>query len=293
MKGIICWWSGGITSSVACKKAIEIYGKEQCRVIFIDTFNEHPDTYRFKDDCSEWYGLEVETITVIGKKYKNIKDVWFKRLSLNTANGAICSSELKKKARTNWQKENKYQHQVFGFEFETREFKRSLALSLNHPDARAIYPLLMLGMNKQDCIEFTNAEGIKPPSAYELGFMNNNCLGTGCVQGGIGYWQHMKKTLPENYDEMARIEHELTDLKGSPVSMLKDQTKESIKMAKELNMGRRYMPLFLKSHPKYPEIKTVMDKEVKPIEPLKDCNGFCGIDDLVTKSKTEEEINHV
>ena len=23
---IVCWWSGGITSAVACQKAIELYG---------------------------------------------------------------------------------------------------------------------------------------------------------------------------------------------------------------------------------------------------------------------------
>ena len=54
MKEIICWWSGGITSAVACKLAIRLYGREKCRVIMIDTHNEHPDTYRFKADCEEW-----------------------------------------------------------------------------------------------------------------------------------------------------------------------------------------------------------------------------------------------
>lgn len=37
MKDIICWWSGGITSAVACKLAIDMYGKDRCRVIMIDT----------------------------------------------------------------------------------------------------------------------------------------------------------------------------------------------------------------------------------------------------------------
>ena len=49
---VICWWSGGITSAVACKLAIDLYGKENCRVIMLDTKNEHEDTYRFKDDCA-------------------------------------------------------------------------------------------------------------------------------------------------------------------------------------------------------------------------------------------------
>ena len=48
---IICWWSGGIASAVACKLSIDIYGIDRCRFIMIDTANEDLDTYRFRDDC--------------------------------------------------------------------------------------------------------------------------------------------------------------------------------------------------------------------------------------------------
>ena len=48
---IICWWSGGITSAVACKLAIDEYGTGNCKVIMLDTRNEHDDTYRFLSDC--------------------------------------------------------------------------------------------------------------------------------------------------------------------------------------------------------------------------------------------------
>ena len=41
---IICWWSGGITSAVACHISITMYGKDNCKVIMIDTHNEDPDT---------------------------------------------------------------------------------------------------------------------------------------------------------------------------------------------------------------------------------------------------------
>ena len=49
-KKIICWWSGGITSAVACKIALDLFkDKNECRVIMIDTGNEDEDTYRFKN----------------------------------------------------------------------------------------------------------------------------------------------------------------------------------------------------------------------------------------------------
>jgi hypothetical protein len=31
-KTIICWWSGGITSAVACKIAINLFGGKKCRL---------------------------------------------------------------------------------------------------------------------------------------------------------------------------------------------------------------------------------------------------------------------
>lgn len=60
-KKIICWRSGGVTSAVAIYLTIQLFGKENIRIIFIDTFNEHVDTYRFKDDCEKWYGIEIRT----------------------------------------------------------------------------------------------------------------------------------------------------------------------------------------------------------------------------------------
>ena len=95
----LLWWSGGVTSAIAVKEAIEIAGPENCRIIFIDTYNEHADTYRFKEDCEKWYGIPIETASRIPDDYKSIVDVWILNCSLNVAHGAICSSELKREIR--------------------------------------------------------------------------------------------------------------------------------------------------------------------------------------------------
>jgi hypothetical protein len=282
-KDIICWWSGGLTSAVACKLAINIFGKKRCRIIFIDTKNEDDDTYRFKKDCEKWYGIPIETITAIGEKYESIQDVWRKHLSLNVANGAICSSILKRKCREDWQKKNTdYTHQVFGFEFDKKEFNRSLGMSLNHPKAKAIYPLLMFTYDKQKCLEIVERAGLKIPITYELGFKNNNCFKTGCVQGGVGYWQKMKREFPDKFYAMAEIEHELTNLSGIAKTMLKDQSIEAKESGNEL--------VFLVKHPDYPNLKCIDDMPECKVEPLKECNGYCGINDL-QRNPTENEIN--
>jgi|TARA_R110001632_G_scaffold226056_1_gene359425 hypothetical protein len=277
---IIGWWSGGVTSAVTCKLCIDIYGVENVRLIFIDTFNEDDDTYRFKKDCEKWYNKDIETITRVGegKRYEKIQDVWYKYKSLNVAGGAVCSSELKRQLRKEWEKENTYEAQAFGFDVD--EIRRVKSMVNNYKKtAKPIFPLLMYGLNKKDCVQIVLDAELKLPRAYVLGFLNNNCLNTGCVQGGIGYWQKMKRDIPRNFDEMAKVEHELTQMKGEPVTMLKDQSKDG---------GL----VFLKPHKDYPNIKDISMMKGREPQPLTDCNGLaCGVKDLDERNDTENEIN--
>lgn len=285
---VICWWSGGVTSAVAIWLAIQIYGKERIRIIFIDTFNEDDDTYRFKDDCEKWYGIKIETISGIGNEYKRIQDVWYKFKSLNVATGAICSSELKRLVREKWQKENpKYTHQVFGFDIS--ESKRVIGMKNNVPESKPIFPLLLYGYSKKDCIDILRYEFIAIPLAYWLGFHNNNCLKTGCVQGGMGYWQKMWKERKMTYLRMAVVEKQLTELSGEPVTMLKDQSKEAISKAKKLPKSDL---VFLFPNKQFPNNKSLFDFKEMPVKPLFECNGFCSSNDL-ERNPTEKEINFI
>lgn len=286
---IICWWSGGVTSAVACKLAIDLFGKDKCRIIMIDTQNEHEDTYRFKTDCEKWYRLPIEIITAIGGKWQSIQEVWITRKSLNTATGAICSTELKRVVREKWEKENNFKHQVFGFEFEPKEFNRAKGMTLNHPKVKAIYPLLMYGLTKKNCLQIISDANIEVPLVYKLGYKNNNCFRTGCVQGGIGYWQKIQREDIVKFNTMADMEHYLTELKGEPVTMLKDQSNEAKTKSKE---DKTKAFVFLRKNENYPDLKSIDEMPQCKVEPLFECNGMCGINDLIERSKTENEINY-
>lgn len=284
---IIGWWSGGITSAVACKITIDLFGKENVRIIFIDTHNEDDDTYRFMKDCSIWYGIEIETIS--STKHKSVQDVWIRYKALNNAKGAVCSSEMKRKVRETWEKTNEWEHQVFGFELD--EYKRAKGIVLNHPQTKSIFPLMMYGLNKKDCIKIVQEANIEVPNMYQLGFLNNNCFKTGCVQGGIGYWQKIGRDFPKKFNAMAEMEHKITDLKGEPVTMLKDQSKEAIELVEKT--GNKSLQLvFLKPHPNYPDLKDISMMKGREPKPLFECNGMCTTNDLEKRSETEKEINY-
>ena len=274
---IICWWSGGITSAVACKQAIDLFGLSNCFFFFIDTKNEHEDTYRFKNDCEKWYQKKIHSISCIPEKYENIQQVWEKYLSLNIAGkGAVCSSELKRKVSEQFRKQNKiFKHQIFGFHIG--EIGRAKAMALNNGFLSPVFPLLLYAFGKRDCLHFLQQNNITIPIPYQEGYENNNCYQTGCVQGGIGYWQKIQREEPDKFERMAQMEHFLTDKKGTPVTILRDK--------------KTKLPLFLKKHPKY-SFADISSKKGRPPKPLLECHGFCNLDDLsVKKNETYDELN--
>jgi hypothetical protein len=264
---VIAWWSGGVTSALACWWALQTF--KNVAIVFLDTKNEDDDTYRFKRDCEALYGQEIETLTRLSanSEFRTIEDIWFKYLSLNVATGAICSSVLKREMREAYQNLNTDFAQVFGF--DANEKKRHLNMRKNYPELNVISPCYEQGITKAGAVRRMLKLGVQPPRAYKLGFQNNNCLKTGCVQGGLWYWQKMKE---EKHDEiflpMARREHKLTDLKGEPVTICKDQ-------------GEGGGLVFLLPHPDYPHIKDIsMMKGRAPKEDLAmECTGFCSTKD--------------
>ena len=256
---VIAWWSGGADSAVTCWLCIMWFGAMNVRIVFIDNYNEDDDVYRFKQDCEKWYGVKIETIS--SKEYNDIEDVWTDNLSLNTATGAICSTIMKLKVRQAFQMRNDFSYQAFGFDVD--ELNRAIKMKQNYSECNPIFPLVYELYKKGDAMKVLKKFRIEPPLPYRLGYRNNNCFNTGCVQGGIGYWQKLKNDFPEKVHRMAMLEHKLTDLKGEPVTCLKDQSKGG---------GL----VFLEPHPNYPNMKDLSMMKGRAVEPLIECNGFCG-----------------
>lgn len=265
---IISWWSGGIASAVACDLAIKEFSKDfNVEVVFIDTKNEHEDTYRFLKDCESIYGKKIKVIS--SDRWDSIEQIWRTRLSLNIAKGAVCSSELKKNVRVKYQDFENDFAQIFGFDYDKSEQNRARNMLKNYPEINPFFPLIEKKYTKQKCISIVKSWGINIPKMYELGFRNNNCFKTGCVQGGIGYWQKIKREFPVKFEYMANLEHELTEIKGEPVTILSDQS------------GGEKTRLFLKKYDKYDDILSIDDKEGREVEPLMECNGFCSTEEQI------------
>lgn len=223
---IIAWFSAGISSAVACKLALDKYN--DVKLIYIQIDQVHPDNARFINDCEKWYGQEILMRRSI--KFKSPIDVALKTKYVNGPQGARCTTELKKKVRYEVQKEfPDYNGQIFGFDASKREVSRAERLRENFPETMPIFPLIDNGLTKPNSLAILEKAGIKKPAMYELGYPNNNCIG--CLKGGMGYWNLIRKNFPDIFQKTARMERIVGNscIKGKFLDELKEDGGHKLK----------------------------------------------------------------
>lgn len=207
---IISWFSGGVTSAVACKIAQELY--ENVQPVFIETGGHHEDMTRFIKDCEKWFKVPVKVLQ--DTRFIDHIDLCEKLRVVNFISGAECSRTLKKKVRQKYQKEIDFKGQVFGFEFDKKEINRAVRFKEQNPETKPLFPLIERKVNKAGCMSIIERVGIELPTMYKLGYSNNNCVG--CVKGGMGYWNKIREDFPKQFDRMAKVERKVgrTCIKG-------------------------------------------------------------------------------
>ena len=257
---IIGWFSCGATSAVACKLGLQMY--DNVRLIYIDTGTAHPDNERFISECEKWYGQTIERVK--SKKYKNVADVLLRRRYINGAGGAACSLLLKKQVRYEIEDElGTWGGQIWGFDFCEREINRAIRFKQQNPNNKPLYPLIEKMITKEDALGMLTMAGIEIPTMYKLGYDNNNCIG--CVKGGMGYWNKIRKDFPNTFAQMAEIERKVG------ATCIKDEN------------GRVYLD---ELDPNRGDIKAITP----------DCSLFCQIEfaniiDVQTKKVMAGELN--
>ncbi len=199
---IIAWWSAGVTSAVATKLAINEFGIDNVVPIYFKIDSAHEDNVRFKAECEEWYGKEIETYQ--SEKHKDQFEVIVKDKYVNGPGGARCTLVLKKRVRQKIERELDYDGQVFGFEYSKKEINRAIRFNEQYPSAKPLFPLIEHKMTKPECLYYLEEAGIERPEMYKLGYKNNNCIG--CVKGGAGYWNKIRIDFPDTFKKMSEAE---------------------------------------------------------------------------------------
>lgn len=216
----VVWFSAGAASAIAAKLTIA-QNPSNLVIAYTDPGSEHPDNKRFLDDCEQWFGHPI--VRLKSKKYA---DTWavFDYGYLVSPYGAMCTTELKKKVRRQFQLPDDIQ--VFGYTAE--EQHRADRFRQQNIEVNLQTPLIDYGLTKNDCISMIDRAGIEIPMMYQLGYSNNNCIG--CVKGGMGYWNKIRDDFPDVFDRMSKVERKLD------VAILKSNGKRLF--LDELEIGR-------------------------------------------------------
>ena len=174
----VAWFSGGATSAVACKLALDLY--DDVEVVYIETGSHHPDLLRFKQDCEKWFNREIITLQ---SKYKSHFDVFERTGVLSMPNYTPCTTLLKVRPRQEFEANHpEITHYIWGFESGTKEENRAKRMCERYPEYQHIFPLIDKQLDKASCLALIEQAGIKLPEMYVKGYHNNNCIG--CVRGG-------------------------------------------------------------------------------------------------------------
>jgi hypothetical protein len=199
---IIVWFSCGAASAVAAKIAIDHFRGEDVEIIYCDTLKyEHPDNNRFLSDVERWIGREVKVLK--SKKYDDIMACFRGEQFIVGPHGAPCTRIMKKQVRIDYA--SPLDVHVFGMTADEED--RIKDHEADNPQLWSEWILRDAGIIKQDCYRIVQEAGIEIPVMYRLGYKNNNCIG--CVKGGMGYWNKIRRDFPERFAEMVDLEKEI------------------------------------------------------------------------------------
>ena len=197
---IAVWFSCGAASAVAAKKTIELYGGTcRIRVVNNPVAEEDADNRRFLADVEQWLGQPIEL--AVNSKYPaaSARDVWASRKFMSGPTGAVCTVELKKRARQEWEAANAVDWHVLGFTADERVRHDRFALT----ERSNVLPVLIeAGLTKADCYRLLKDAGVQPPRIYAMGYPNANCIG--CVKAtSPTYWNHVRRAHPDVFADRA------------------------------------------------------------------------------------------
>jgi hypothetical protein len=191
----VAQFSCGAASAVAAKFTVARYPD----AVVVNAFlaEEHEDNRRFLTDVEAWIGVPI--IVLRDEKYGASAYEVFRRVRYTKGMyGAPCSRTLKRELLDKWSRPGDIPVMGYTAEEEDR------ADSFLDQHSAGEFPLIELGLTKADCLAMVERAGIKLPEMYLMGYNNANCIG--CVKGGAGYWNKIRRDFPERFEEMCRIE---------------------------------------------------------------------------------------
>ena len=207
----VCWVSAGVSSFMAGWLAGDVD-----KWIYIDIDDQHEDSIRFIKDIEKVIGKEVEILR--SEQYRTVEEcvLAFGGFRNPWNNFAPCTNWLKKRVRKAWEAAHEDYDLTYVWGFDLKEKNRAERTVEANPQASHEFPLIEKNLSKEEVHGlFERTFDFKRPLMYDMGYPNNNCIG--CVKGGAGYWNRIRKDFPEVFKNRAELERKVgySILKGT------------------------------------------------------------------------------
>lgn len=203
---VVVGFSGGVTSAWCAGWALRNFPREEIILLFHDTKEEHPDTYRFLHEMAAALGLPITERSDGRSVTQLFRDEGY----LGNTRNSMCSRILKAEQGSKYVAELKAQ----GFEvvkvvgYSAKEPDR-IARMCGHADREGFtprFPMIEERISKQQAADWCQCEmGVRPSAQYEH-FEHANC--EGCVKGGRAYWLKTHEVRPHIFEQRAGLEEE-------------------------------------------------------------------------------------
>lgn len=195
----VAWFSCGVSSFIA----LYLAANEIDKIIYIDIDDQHSDSIRFLHDCELILNQPIERLK---SPYGSVDNVIKQFRYINGPAGAKCTQVLKKRVREEWEvKQTEPLTYYWGYDLQEKHRANRIAEHL--PQYAHRFPLIEKELSKQDCHAMLARLGLARPIMYDMGYRNNNCIG--CVKGGMGYWNRIRKDFPDVFKQRADREREV------------------------------------------------------------------------------------
>lgn len=218
MKHIV-FFSSGIASWVAAKRVVERFGVDDVCLVFADTLIEDEDNYRFLHEAAANVGADLVILRDGRDPWQVFKDDRF----LGNSRLATCSKRLKQETCRKYI-ESIAEEVVLYLGIDWQEAHRTDAIVNGWSPRKVEFPLMWEPwLSRPDFFALAEAEGLKPPRLYDMGFAHANCGGF-CVKGGHSAFKHLLQHFPERYAFHEQKEEEMRKYLEKDIAIMRDRS---------------------------------------------------------------------
>lgn len=230
-------FSTGLSSALCAVRVLEKYGKENTKIVFLDTKIEDDDNYRFMADFEKKFDVEILKLSEGRTPYQVFED----KNIIPVGKVVPCTFNLKINLFKNWLKTQEKPITIY-IGYDWKEIHRCEKTKSNYEALgyNVDFPLLWDPIEKRRYSEvFINDYGIRPPRMYSMGYTHANCGGM-CVKQGMGDWLRTLKYFPERFEKIENWEAYMREKLNINYSFIKDRRFNSIKFLTLRDLRDRY-----------------------------------------------------